>query len=73
MLKILIRWDVELKGNHFDSIMQYLGAQDQSKLLEKEKQMGKQIFPEESTNSWAVSLVFLHAFSFSSSRHLTLL
>lgn len=57
MLKILISWDVELKGNHFDSMMHYLGAQDQSKSLEKEK-MGKQIFPEGSTNSWVISLVF---------------
>lgn len=64
MLKILIRWDVELKGNHFYSIMYYLGAQGQGKSLENEKQRRKEVFPEGSTNFWAISHVFFQAFSF---------
>lgn len=64
MLVILIRQDVELKSNHFDSVMYCLGAQTQSKSQEEEKQKGKQIFPIESTNSWAMGHVLLHAFLF---------
>lgn len=62
MVKILIWWDVELKGNHFDSLTYCLGAQGQSQSPEEEKQKGKQKFPEESTNSWVVGHVFFYAF-----------
>lgn len=44
--------------------MYCLGAQTQSKSQEEEKQKGKQIFPIESTNSWAMGHVLLHAFLF---------
>lgn len=64
MLILLIRQDVELKGNHSDSVMYRLGAQTQSKSQEEEKQKGKQIFPIESTNSWATGHVLLCAFLF---------